>query len=230
MKLDQRLREYGLFIQGLTRLSAEELETYQLSPAASALALVGNIGSSYWPFFSHSAEYADGAADPLDRWSRRIAETIAAEFALMPLYPFEGPPYYPFQRWAGRAEALEQSPVGVMMHPEYGLWHSYRFALLGAEIETDWAPLKATSPCLECAAKPCLQRCPVDAFDGNGYDVERCADYLQQTPMAECHALGCLARYACPVAPELRYEPAQGRFHLQAFLQARAARSPMFRS
>jgi epoxyqueuosine reductase QueG len=108
-----------------------------------------------------------------------------------------------------------------MMHPEYGLWHSYRFALLGAEFESDQAPPVAASPCLDCSEKPCLQRCPVGAFDESGYDVERCASYLQQTPLAECHALGCLARYACPVAPELRYIPAQGRFHLQAFLDAR---------
>jgi hypothetical protein len=192
--LEQRLREYGLYLRGITRLNPDELESYGFPVDRAAIALVGNIGSSYWPLFSESPEYDDGAADPLDRWSRRVAETVAAEFSLQPVYPFEGPPYYPFQRWAQRAEALEQSPIGVMMHPEFGLWHSYRFA------------------------KPCLRRCPVDAFDGSGYDVEACAGYLRQMPLAECHALGCLARYACPVAPGLRYVPEQGRFHLQAFL------------
>jgi hypothetical protein len=195
--LEQRLREYGLYLRGITRLNPDELESYGFPVDRAAIALVGNIGSSYWPLFSESPEYDDGAADPLDRWSRRVAETVAAEFSLQPVYPFEGPPYYPFQRWAQRAEALEQSPIGVMMHPEFGLWHSYRFA---------------------CSDKPCLRRCPVDAFDGSGYDVEACAGYLRQMPLAECHALGCLARYACPVAPGLRYVPEQGRFHLQAFL------------
>jgi hypothetical protein len=197
--LEQRLREYGLYLRGITRLNPDELESYGFPVDRAAIALVGNIGSSYWPLFSESPEYDDGAADPLDRWSRRVAETVAAEFSLQPVYPFEGPPYYPFQRWAQRAEALEQSPIGVMMHPEFGLWHSYRFAI-------------------DCSDKPCLRRCPVDAFDGSGYDVEACAGYLRQMPLAECHALGCLARYACPVAPGLRYVPEQGRFHLQAFL------------
>lgn len=215
------LQKYGLFVRGVTTLTMTEVESYGFSAAKPALALVGNIGSSYWPVFSQSPEILDGEADPLDRWSRRVAEAIASELPVEPVYPFEGPPYYPFQRWAQRAEALAQSPIGVMMHPAYGLWHSYRFALLGADFEVDQAPFPGKSPCISCDAKPCLHRCPVDAFDSSGYDVERCASYLRQTPQAECHSGGCLARYACPIAPELSYNAEQGRFHLQAFLTAR---------
>ena len=221
MKLAQRLGEYGLFLRGVARLSAHEIEAYGFPADKPELVLVGNIGSSYWPIFSQSAEFLDGAADPLDRWSQRVANEIAAELALQPVYPFAGPPYYPFQQWAQRAEALEQSPLGIMMHPEFGLWHSYRFALLGADFAAVREPVPAVSPCLGCDTRPCLQRCPVGAIDDNGYDVDRCAHYLLQTPRAECHARGCLARYACPVAAELSYAPEQGRFHLRAFLNAR---------
>jgi hypothetical protein len=115
VSLPDRLRGYGLYLRGVARLTAEEIEQHEIDPGRPVIALVGNVGSSYWPNFSESAEYLDNAADPLDRWSRRIAEAVAAEFPVTPLYPFEGPPYYPFQRWAQRAEALEQSPVGVMM-------------------------------------------------------------------------------------------------------------------
>jgi hypothetical protein len=215
------LRKYGLFVRGVTTLSTAEVETYGFSTSRPALALVGNVGSSYWPVFSQSPERLDGEADPLDRWSRRVAEAISAELPLEPIYPFEGPPYYPFQQWAQRAEALEQSPIGVMIHPAYGLWHSYRFALLGADFEVDSTQFPGESPCISCDEKPCLHRCPVDAFDTNGYDVERCAHYLRQTPQAECHSSGCLARYACPIAPDLAYTAEQGQFHLQAFLSAR---------
>jgi hypothetical protein len=221
MKLVQCLHEYGLFPRGATRLTSQEIETYGFPVDKPELVLVGNIGSSYWPIFSQSAEYLDGEADPLDRWSRRVANEIAAELALQPVYPFSGPPYYPFQQWAQRAEKLVQSPIGVMMHPEYGLWHSYRFALLGPEFAVVEDKTPGESPCLSCDSKPCLQRCPVGAFDGNSYDVDRCAGYLLQTPQAECHSRGCLARYACPIAPQLSYVPAQGKFHLQAFLNAR---------
>lgn len=219
MNLDRRLRDHGLFVRGVTRLAGDEIDAYGLAADRPWVALVGNIGSSYWSAFSAADEYRDGAADPLDRWSRRIAETLAAEFALQAIFPFEGPPYYPFQRWARRAEGLAQSPLGIMIHPEHGLWHSYRFALLGSEFAAASVETGA-SPCLACAGQPCLDTCPVAAFDGNSYDAARCAEHLRQTPAAECHAHGCLARLACPLASRLRYRPEQGAFHLRAFLDA----------
>jgi hypothetical protein len=65
-----------------------------------------------------------------------------------------------------------------------------------------------------------LHSCPVDAFDASGYAVDRCAGYLRDNRQAECNHRGCLARYACPVAPDLRYVDAQGKFHLRAFVDA----------
>lgn len=220
MNLAGRLEAFGLHLRGSARLRDDEIKRYEFDPARPEIALVGNIGSSYWPVFSDSPEFHDGEDHPLDRWSRRVAASIAGEFDLVPVFPFDGPPYLPFVQWAQRAEALSASPIGVLMHPGYGLWHSYRFALLGNGFPAE-AAAETDSPCLTCADKPCLQRCPVDAFDGNGYDVPACSAYLRATPLAECHALGCLARFACPVATELRYLPEQGRFHLQAFLAAR---------
>jgi hypothetical protein len=156
--LEQRLREYGLYLRGITRLNPDELESYGFPVDRAAIALVGNIGSSYWPLFSESPEYDDGAADPLDRWSRRVAETVAAEFSLQPVYPFEGPPYYPFQRWAQRAEALEQSPIGVMMHPEFGLWHSYRFAATNPACDVArWTPSTAAATTSRPAPATCVK-------------------------------------------------------------------------
>ena len=221
--LESRLQIFGLHLRGLIKLTDEEKQSLQ--PDADkqvSIALVGNIGSSYWPVFSESAEYRDGRADPLDRWSRRVSEQVAAETGAKPLYPFEGPPYFPFQQWAKRAESLSQSPLGLMIHPQYGLWHSYRFGLLitGAEIvEKQW--ISSQSPCETCEAQPCLNTCPVEAFSLKGYDVGSCAAYLKQTPDAPCHQQGCLARNSCPAGESYRYAPAQHCFHLQAFLTAR---------
>ena len=36
------------------------------------------------------------------------------------LYPFGGPPYWPFQRWAKRAEPMHASPLGLLVHPVVG--------------------------------------------------------------------------------------------------------------
>ena len=221
MSLADSLAEFGLHLHGVARLEEAEIEACGFAGEAREIALVGNVGSSYWPHFSRSEEFADAGPDPLDRWSRRVAQTIAARHDLAPVYPFEGPPYHPFQRWASRARNLASSPVGVLMDPQYGLWHSFRFALLGSDFGSlGTTPPTADSACLACVEKPCLHSCPVDAFDGEGYDVGACAGFLRENPACECLAAGCRARHACPVAIEYQYLPEQSRFHLVAFLDA----------
>ena len=220
--LAAKLETFGLHLRGVTGLSREELKSFQIDVGSDvSIALVGNIGSSYWPVFSQSCESRDGKPDPLDRWSRRVAEQVAKAIGASAIYPFEGPPYYPFLQWAKRAEPLSQSPMGLMIHPNYGLWHSYRFGLLLSEAQADRTSVSVESPCLNCEGQPCLHHCPVNAFSTEGYDVDSCAAYLKQTPRARCHQEGCLARLACPVGEAYRYESAQHTFHLRAFLGAR---------
>ena len=223
MKLDQlkqRLLDYGLHLRGVSKLTKAEMQSLQIDSKSLSVILVGNTGSSYWPMFSQSAEFRDGEPNPLDRWSKRVAEQLEKEFALTPVYPFAGPPYYPFQQWAQRAEGLHQSPLGLMIHPEYGLWHSYRFGLLVSRV-TDQPTISINSPCESCELQPCLNTCPVDAFSSEGYDVDSCDSYLKHNADARCHQAGCLARLACPIGEAYRYDSAQQTFHLKAFLNAR---------
>lgn len=216
-----KLESFGLHLRGVVKLSGEEAESLQFDAGKDAsIALVGNVGSSYWPEFSQSLEFQDGRADPLDRWSRRVADGVAETFGLSAIYPFEGPPYYPFQQWAQRAEALSQSPLGLMIHPQYGLWHSYRFGLLIPQV-TEQQSIMVASPCESCELQPCLHTCPVNAFGDEGYDVDSCDSYLKQNSDARCHQGGCLSRLACPVGEAYRYEPVQHTFHLRAFLDTR---------
>jgi hypothetical protein len=222
--LEKKLRVSGLCLRGLLKVTDEEIKSFQLDvDVGASIALVGNIGASYWPVFVLSPEYRDGQIHPLDRWSRRIGGQLASEVGGKAIYPFEGPPYYPFQQWAKRAESLQQSVMGLMIHPEYGLWHSYRFGLLipGAGVSPVHELIARQNPCESCVAQPCLNTCPVDAFDTGNYAVDRCATYLKNTPDARCHSDGCLARLSCPVGLNYRYDSAQHRFHLRAFLATR---------
>ena len=218
MTLKTSLEAQGLYLLGVALLSRDEIERYAFPAEFSSVALVGNIGSSYWTEFSQSPEYHDQEADPLDRWSRRIANELAARHPVQPVFPFAGPPYFPFQRWAQRAEGIEASPLGILIHPDYGLWHSFRFALLCDLEPSD--PVKS-SPCLDCASRACLQVCPVNAVSDQGYDFVRCTTYLGENEDAPCHQQGCLARYACPVAKHRQYSVEQSRFHLRASLAGR---------
>ena len=189
------------------------------------LVLVGNVGPAMWQTFTSSPEYLDHRADPLDRWTRRILDELisdTADFGLIePLYPFGGPPFMPFQKWAQRAEPVHPSPTGPLIHPEYGLWHAYRGALAFEQRLEIPAITPSPSPCADCPDQPCLSTCPVDAFDGRTYDVPACVGFMTETTGGEsCRLQGCQARRACPVGQAFAYEPAQAEFHTSAFLQA----------
>jgi NAD-dependent dihydropyrimidine dehydrogenase PreA subunit len=215
---------YGLRVRGGFAAGAADGVPAVSGGGAGVLLLVGNVGSAMWPAFAAAPEARDGRPDPLDRWSRRIGDELAARFAARALFPFGGPPHHPFQRWAARAEPLHASPLGLLMHPEYGLWHAYRFALLLADVPVDLPACgrqEPASPCAACVARPCLSTCPVEAFDGQGYDVARCTALLRAQPDAPCNTVGCAARRACPHGAVHRYRPEHARFHMRAFVRAR---------
>jgi len=218
----QRLREHaarhGLHVRGVVAARDEDaLPLLAGGLPARALALVGNVGSSFWPAFSASPESCDGRNDPLDRWSRRVGEEAAQRCGGLALFPFGGPPHYPFQRWASRTGRLFASPVGLLVDPEYGLWHAFRFAI-ALPCAADAATPAAASPCTSCRTRPCLSACPVTAFVEGEYRMRRCVDHLAGNADAQCWRIGCLARHACPVGRAQRYLTPHANFHMSAFV------------
>jgi hypothetical protein len=212
---------HGLHLRGGFHPTAEDIVPALADGRMPAtLVLVGNVGSSLWPTFSGSVEARDGAPDPLNRWTQRVVSGIAREVGAMPLFPFGGPPYLPFQRWAMRTEAVAPSPLGILIHPDYGLWHAYRGALAFAERLALPPRAERPRPCDSCASRPCLSACPVSAFTEKGYDVPACAAHIGGPAGGPCMGGGCLARRACPVGPAYGYGTAQARFHMAAFLSA----------
>jgi hypothetical protein len=186
----------------------------------ATLLLLGLVGSATWPDFAASPEARDGAPDPLDRWSRRVIDGLAAASGATPLYPFGGPPYLPFQRWARKAEPVHSSPLGVLIHPDWGLWHSYRGALAFRERLALPPRDERPSPCDACAEKPCLSTCPVGAFAEGRYDTVSCVRHIGTPAGQDCIDLGCRARRACPIGAAHRLAPDQAAFHMRAFQAA----------
>ncbi|MFO1105551.1 MAG: ferredoxin [Amaricoccus sp.] len=175
-----------------------------------ALLLLGP-GPGFWAIFAASAEYADGAADPLDRWSRRVIGVLAEEAGAVALFPFDGPPFRPFQRWARASGRVWESPVALLVHAEAGLFISFRGALCFTERVA--MPIAREAPCPTCAA-PCTSACPVGALGPAGYDVARCRTHLDSPAGRDCLDRGCLARRACPLGAQT---PEQAMFHMAAF-------------
>ena len=116
------ITEAGLVPRGALRL--EERERLGELASIRTIALAGFAGRDGWDAFAKSPEAADGAAHPLDRWSERVIGRLARELGAKALFPFGGPPFWPFQQWARRAEPVHPSPIGLLIHPRYGLWHS----------------------------------------------------------------------------------------------------------
>lgn len=223
--LNEALADIGLRLRGGFRPVPEtDAALLARQPDTRTVVLVGNVGSDMWRR-SGAAIVATGAPDPLDRWTRAVIEPIAAAHAATALFPFEGPPYWPFQRWAERAEGVRSSPLGIQIHPEFGLWHAYRAALL-LPIELNLPePQWSGHPCDTCVGRPCLSACPVGAFTGTAYEVDRCVDHVVASKQDDraCFQSGCLARIACPVGAAWRYEPEHARFHMGAFVTSRLA-------
>ena len=182
---------------------------------AGTLILLGFTGGEQWPVFAASPESRDGLPDPLDRWSRRVIDALAVRFGASALYPAPGPPWWPFQRWAERAESVYRSPLGILIHPEYGLWHAYRGALTFGTFVALPTQRVGPNPCERCTSRPCLHTCPVGAVQAGQFDHRACGAHLA-TSGNRCRPGGCLARLACPVGTNWRYGDAQAAFHMQA--------------
>lgn len=219
----------GLIVRGCFSIrESDHVPDFESGKSPSVLILFGQAGSTVWQSFSNSQEYADGKPDPMDRWSYRIGCLLANELGGRALFPFDGPPWYPFGQWASRAEKIRPSPIGILMHPEFGLWHAYRFAIalpgpVNWFIEPDNSTAEILSlhhACDSCIGQPCLTACPVNAFTTGDYNVPVCIEYLQKNQKADCHRLGCQARGACPEGVSATYELLHRQFHMHQFYAA----------
>lgn len=161
-----------------------------------------------------SAEFGDGRRDPLDRWSRRVIDALAAAMGGRALYPFGGPPFHPFLRWAERSGRAFVSPIGLLVHDRMGLWASWRGAVALREASP---PARAASPCTTCEGQPCRTACPVAAFGPRGYDLAACHGFLDTVPGQDCLDRGCAARRACPLSRDYGRLAQESAHHMRHF-------------
>ncbi len=220
---------YGLVVRGRFCPGEDDnVPEIHAGVMPSTLILFGNAGSSFWACFSASLEYADGQADPLNRWSERVGQAMASQVAGRALFPFGGPPYQPFINWAKKAESLQSSRIGMLIHPRYGLWHAYRFAIALADPLANSPDAQVTAIdqdiCRRCIDQPCLSTCPVGAFSDSGYDVDACYGFLKQNAKSSCLTQTCQARLSCPHGHAFHYQADHARFHMTAFLRSIANR------
>jgi hypothetical protein len=200
----------GLSVRGAVSLAPGEWGDTR------SVILIGNAGSAYWAHFQRWLDaQTNDLANPLDQWSRLVISNAADRFDGLVQMPNDKP-YAPFQQWAMRAMRLRPSPLGLLIHPEQGLWHAFRGAiLLEAEISIQ-AFVYPIHVCDACVGKPCIKACPVGAFDGPHFDYQACLSHVRGPEAGPCRTR-CIARNACPVGSDYRYADEVQAFHQRAF-------------
>ena len=178
------------------------------------LLMLGPAEPGFWAHLTAQPEWLDGAPDPVDRWSRRVIGRLACDLGAKAVFPFGGPPYAPFQRWARATGRAWESPVRLLVHDVAGLMVSYRGAL-ALKQRLDLPPT-GPRPCDTCTA-PCLTACPAGALTGAGYDVPACHAFLDQPEGQDCLSGGCHVRRACPLSQSYGRVAGQSAYHMRQF-------------
>jgi len=203
------LNESGLnrlFVFDLSVLPADIVDKLAPQAGERQLILFGHGGRRLWECVKTSGLTGE---HPIDDYSIRTIKRWFAEqlpgrrYRL--LFPSEQP--IGLQALGKLAGWHHPSPIMVGVDREWGSWYAYRAVVIA---DTDFVPSvaeEARSPCPSCTAQPCLAACPADALQGGQFDLDRCSRYRLR-PESPC-AHGCLARQACPVGSQHRYEDAQ---------------------
>lgn len=219
------LEAQGLALQAVLDVAALPSELYDLCVDAGAdlrefrrIVLLGQAGRRLWETIEAAGGTGEHRFDEtsttiVERWLVRHHPRASWQL----LYPSDM--LVPLGRLGTHAGWGAPSPLGLGIHPTWGLWQAHRVAFA---IDADLAPTPLTVPphaCATCVDRPCVTACPVGAVSMDApFDVATCgANRL--TDGSEC-AHQCLARNACPVGAEHRYGDAQMAYHYAASLPA----------
>lgn len=172
------------------------------------LVLLGHGGRRLWDCVQQAGLASE---HPIDDYCVATVDRCFAQY--LPgrryriVYPGDAP--IGLQTLGGLAGWHHPSPFMVGIDPEFGSWSAYRAVVLAA---TDFCPspvVDRSHPCRSCSGRPCIAACPAGALADGRFALDKCSRYrlLPDSPCAD----GCLARQACPVGAEHRYDDAQIR-------------------
>jgi len=203
--------------------------------AARDVALIGSGGRALFDAFRTSREARGPGPDPLDRFVRRGLDAARAallsrgvELAVVHYDDLasdgSGAPSFLDLLALARAAGIGfPSPLGLLVHREFGPWWSLRALAIASEPlalgprpsarASEVGRALAPSPCADCAA-PCASACPARAVQpGRVFAVDACSAWRSEQSVCEST---CAARRACPVGREHAYDPDAEAHHMRA--------------
>jgi epoxyqueuosine reductase len=207
----------GWATAALTDLDAVGVSVWGVADGASwqhvlegcrSVIVVGSSGSALWDEVMRRHQQGQRPSDPIDAVVRQALQPHLHRSTNRTWIRCanDAHRFVDFRKLALGAGLGWPSRLGLVLHPEAGVWWGLRAACFTTEQLPLSQPLPGEGPCASCAA-PCVTACPVDALTPR-YDVQRCADWQRDQPTCEG---GCLARSACPHGSP--YGVHQHRYH-----------------
>jgi epoxyqueuosine reductase len=175
------------------------------------LILLANGGPVFWQNMKRDPGVKVEEPDPVDNYTTRVVRNFFGNDAII-VYPRNR--MIPLRALGKLAGWHHDSPLGLGIHPIFGLWFAYRAVIMSHAIFTPVADAidgRSESPCESCRDKPCITACPASAVIESGFEVQRCSDYRME-PDSSCQSR-CISRLACPVGRAHRYVPDQMAYH-----------------
>lgn len=208
----------SLPIQSLPTLLQRQLVENQIPiHDFTHLIMTGHGGHLFWAKLQAQGLMID---DPVDQFSLQLTQQFIATYLHSPnyliLYPLTSF-IVPLTQLGEFANWSHPAPIGQGINPKFGVWFAYRTAfLVNGRFPTSTQPA-TESPCLSCHEKPCISACPSGAISQTAFNIFTCTDYRIEVH-SSC-ADRCLARMACPVAPEHKYSLPQIQYHYTQSLE-----------
>lgn len=196
----------------LAGLPPDLRDPLELGEHERQLILIGHAGRLLW---DRVRQHATDPVHPIDSYSldvvRQWATLALPDARIRFVYPRGLPAgrHVGLQRLGALAGWHHPSPFMIGVDGKWGSWFAYR-AVIITDSALAASPIEDHGhPCVDCTAKPCIRACPASALDSGTMDMNACQRQrlLEGSPCA--HA--CIARQACPVGAEHRYEVSQIR-------------------
>lgn len=181
------------------------------------LILIGHAGTALWAEVQRAGA---GGADPIDDFSVAAVQRWfgAHGGGRHHVFVYPGNCRIGLQALGSVAGWHHPTPFKVGIMQPWGSWFGYRAVLLADTMFTPTPPRPQESPCASCATRVCVAACPAPAMDSGDFDLAACLAYRVEAD-SRCRAT-CVARLACPVGAQHRYDDAQLR---HSYVQSLAA-------
>lgn len=219
---------YNLGFNLICRIRASEYDRQaplnrrvsNLMPNAKSIILVGFSGRGFWEtlreFLKGNPEFRDTREDWIDEYTllqftttSRILEEEKVTYTMS--FPFGSAGFaLDFSKLGELGGVGVKSLMGILIHPEYGLWVSLRGAIVTDLEFTHYDKLlSAFNPCPHCS-KPCISACPATTVSENGWDYVACMKFRLNDNTCRDN---CASRRACPYGREHQYSEEQLAHH-----------------